>query len=178
MRALALLLPVALMAAGMQDHYALQRAGRQAAGVDAQTGQPYPPARLRHDPSCLLDVVLRRKNLARRPEIPLPPVLFESSVDLRRFQDAVEDQWGQRPPLVSNAYSLKTGEIFLIDDPRYYSKLGRFIDDSLVHELAHFVQVKYQGANLMDDPYGSYESDAVDVQTWFRTDVHPSLTCP
>jgi hypothetical protein len=49
----------------------------------------------------------------------------------------------------------------------YDSQHHRFIDDSLAHELTHYVQVKYQGWVLdgMDD---SIELNAIEVQTWFR----------
>ena len=39
------------------------------------------------------------------------------------------------------------------------------VDDSVAHELTHFVQAKYQNFDLNDE---SLEWDAIDVQNWFR----------
>ena len=47
---------------------------------------------------------------------PLPAIFVESATPLRQFQDAMEGQWQFRPPLVSNAYSVSSNEIYLTDD--------------------------------------------------------------
>ncbi len=44
------------------------------------------------------------------------------------------------------------------------------MDDSLAHELVHYVQVKYQKFDLNDE---SLEWDAVDIQTAFREKFCP-----
>jgi hypothetical protein len=131
------------------------------------------PAKLVFPPRCVFEALMRRRGRAIDPARPLPPLLFESATPLARFQDAVEAQWGGRPEVFSNAYSLKTGEIFLIDEASYYQRLRRVIDDSLAHELTHYIQVVYEGADLMNDPFGGYEQDAIDAQTWFRAEVFP-----
>jgi hypothetical protein len=54
-----------------------------------------------------------------------------------------------------------------MDDAAYYTQLRRCIDDSLAHELTHYVQVVYQGW-VLDGFDDSIEFNAIDVQTWFR----------
>ncbi len=128
------------------------------------------PAKLRFDPQFILAEVARRMNVTLRPEIPLPPVCLESATPLRQFQDAISAQWQLRPHVFANAYSAARNEIYLIDDAAYYNRRGRTIDDSLAHELAHYLQVMYLGADLTD-PW--VESDAIAVQLGFREDhVH------
>lgn len=70
--------------------------------------------------------------------------------------------------MFGNAYAIDRNEIYLIDDPSNCVQLGRTIDESLAHELAHIVQVKYLNADLA---VPSWEQDAVAIQTWF-TDAH------
>ncbi|MEK7857709.1 MAG: hypothetical protein AAB320_01085 [Elusimicrobiota bacterium] len=133
------------------------------------------PARPRFKTSCVLAMVAKRR--ARwhlDASKPVPSVLFESETELSRFQDAVEKQWGGRPEMFSNAYSFKTGEVFLIDEAGYYARLKRSPDDSLAHELAHHMQAVYDRADFTQDLNGSYEEEAVDIQTWFRDEVVPA----
>jgi len=104
-----------------------------------------------------------------RAEVPLPPVFVASETPLQQFQDAIEAQWGFRPDLIANAYAARTNEIYLLDSAAYYRKHGRFIDDSLAHELVHYLQVRYQNADIRDGEW--LEADAVMVQTWFREEI-------
>jgi hypothetical protein len=174
LRAVALLLPIAAFAASLSPHAQRQAEDRARAGVPFGTlGVEKPPAALAFSERCIFEALMRRRNRTIDPSKPLPPILLESRTPLARFQDAIEAQWGQRPEMFSNAYSLKTGEIFLIDDAGYYDRLRRVIDDSLAHELTHYIQVVYERGDLMNDPMGSYEEDAIDAQTWFRADVYP-----
>jgi hypothetical protein len=59
-----------------------------------------------------------------------------------------------------------TNEIYLIDDASYYARVGRTIDDSLAHELAHYLQARYGRAHLVDWE----EVEAVAIQNWFRAE--------
>ena len=121
----------------------------------------------RYSTQCVLDGVLSLIGLTLRPELPLPRIYLEETTPLRQFQDAVQTQWGMRPDVFLNAYAAARDEIYLINDAEYYDRLHRYVDDSLAHELAHYVQVKYRGVPIesFDD---SMEHEAVAVQTEFR----------
>jgi hypothetical protein len=125
------------------------------------------PARLRYSPDEILEAVAQYKKITLREDIPKPQIFFESNCTLKQFQDAIEPQWHMRPDAFLNAYIFAKNEIYLIDEPGYYVRLNRFIDDSLAHELVHYIQVKYQGFTAQ---YGGedMEGDAIGVQTWFR----------
>lgn len=123
------------------------------------------PAQLRYSFEFILEKVLEKKKQAYRPEIPLPSLHFESKTPLRLFQDAIEAQWGMRPAHISNAYSLHYNMLFILDDASYYRRTGRCMDDSLAHELVHYIQHKYQNWDFNDE---SLEWDAIDIQTQFR----------
>ncbi|MGH8682307.1 MAG: hypothetical protein ACREVP_12490 [Burkholderiales bacterium] len=125
------------------------------------------PAKLRFDPQFILAEVARRMNVTLRPEIPVPAVFFESTTPLRQFQDAIGAQWQFRPHVFTNAYAASRNEIYLIDEAAYYEQVGRTLDDSLAHELAHYLQVHYLKADLADH---SLEIDAVAVQRGFEQD--------
>src|SRR5215218_9134151 len=80
-------------------------------------GGPRPkPMSLQYDPHYILEVVADDMHVALRPDIPMPQVHLESTTQLRRFQDAIEPQWGFRPDVFSNAYVASRNEIYLIDD--------------------------------------------------------------
>lgn len=122
-------------------------------------------AELKYTPEFILARILEKKHLTFDPQKTSPKVLFASQVTLKQFQDDVEAQWNFRPDVVTNVYVVKQNKIYLLDDAAYYEKTGRCIDDSLAHELTHYVQVVYQNWDLADE---SLEWDAVDMQTWFR----------
>jgi len=124
------------------------------------------PMKLRFEPQMTLEVVARRMGITLRPEIPLPEIRFASATPLGRFQDAVEAQWGARPERIANAFVSNSNEIYLIDDAGYYAGVRRTIDDSLAHELTHYLQARYGRANLVDWE----EVEAVAIQHWFRTE--------
>jgi hypothetical protein len=134
-----------------------------AAGVSA--GKPRPPATLRFEPRDILEAVASDMNVSLRPDVPVPEVLLESTTPLQRFQDAISAQWGFRPHVYANAYAISTNEIYLMDDASYYARRKRTLDDSLAHEFAHYIQVRYLNADLSDP---SYEIDAVALQDAFR----------
>ena len=122
-------------------------------------------AALKYSTEFIFGKVLEKKNLQLRLDLPIPPVYFESKTPLAHFQDAIKEQFGFAPDVFLNAYSAKNNEIFLVDDLNYYQSMKRCMDDSLAHELTHYVQFKYQNFDMNDE---SLESDAVAVQTWFR----------
>lgn len=124
------------------------------------------PARPSLATRCVLEAVLARMGVAFRDDLEVPAVLFESATSLRRFQRAAAPQWGFTPEVFANAYVAARNEIYLVDAAAAYRRPGRSIDDSLAHELTHYVQARYLGQPLDDDP--SLESQAVDVQGWFR----------
>lgn len=114
----------------------------------------------------VLSRILEYKNLSFNAEIPLPEVQLSSDANLEEFQNDVEPQWGFRPDQITSVYVVRLNKIYLYDDKTYYSDHQRCIDDSLAHELAHYVQVQYRKWDLNDD---SLEWDAVDTQNWFRS---------
>lgn len=122
------------------------------------------PARLRFDPHFVLVQVAARLGVPLDPAIAPPAVHLESATPLAQFRAAIAAQWGFRPHAFGNAYAVERNEIYLIDEPGYYTRLGRSPDESLAHELAHYVQVRYLGADLAEP---SWEDEAVAVQTWF-----------
>ena len=118
----------------------------------------------------LIDYVLKSKGYASNPAIPVPTLHYESQTSLKDFQDAIESQWGFRPNVFSNAFSIKTNKIFITDDEAYYIKHGRCIDDSVVHEIVHYYQTKYREWDINDE---SLEWDAIEVQSEFRSKYCP-----
>ncbi len=135
------------------------------AGAATTAARRPKPAQLQFPAEFIFAKVLERKNLTLRPDIENPKIMMASKTPLKQFQDAIESQWGFRPDVLTNAYVIHTNEIYLLDEAKYYKKTKRCMDDSLAHELTHFIQVKYKGYDLNDE---SLETDAVDVQTWFR----------
>ena len=124
-----------------------------------------PPAKLRYTKEFIFEKVLELKRQTLKPEIPLPEIFYESKTPLSQFQDAIEEQWGMRPDRITNAYALKKNEIYISDDADYYGRTNRCMDDSVAHEMVHYIQARYQGWDLNDD---SLEWDAIDMQTAFR----------
>lgn len=125
------------------------------------------PVDLVHPVECTLSAVAAKMRVTLRADVPPPQVFLESKIPLAQFQDAVEPQWLFRPEIVLNSFIEQRNEIYLKDEGAIYAKNKRFLDDSLAHELAHYIQVKYQKAvSGSADDY--LERDAVMVQTWFR----------
>jgi hypothetical protein len=123
------------------------------------------PAKLQNSIEFIFEKVLLFKKLTHREDIPLPKIFFESTTSLKEYQDAVELTLGMRPDFFLNVFVLVKNEIYIRDDARYYKKYNRCIDDSIAHELAHYVQAKYQGWSAQDE---NTEVDAVEIQTAFR----------
>jgi len=123
------------------------------------------PERLHEEPHVILARVARQMNVELRDDEPPPRVFLESRTPLAQFQDAVEAQWKHRPARFANVYAVASNEIYLSDDPSYYRRMRRTLDESLAHEFTHYVQVRYLGADLADE---SCEAQALDVQMAFR----------
>lgn len=122
-------------------------------------------ADLRYDEEYILDKVLELTNTQLREEVPKPSVYYKSSTPLVQFQDAIEGQWGMRPEMFLNAFAHQHNEIYILDDAEYYRKTGRCMDDSLAHEMVHYIQNKYRGWSLSDP---NQEWEAIRVQKKFR----------
>ncbi len=130
------------------------------------------PAKLKYQVDFLFSKVLEKKRQTKNPAIAFPNIYFSSKTPLKQFQDAIEGQWGMRPDFITNAYAVANNEIYISDDPDYYESQKRCMDDSLVHELVHYVQVKYLNWDLNDE---SLEWDAIEIQTAFREEFCPVL---
>lgn len=124
-----------------------------------------PVAKLQHSLKFIIDKTLALKNKKLNPTIPLPKFYFASQTPLVQFQDAIEKQWGFRPDIFTNAYAVVNNEIYIMDDFDYYETQKRCMDDSVAHELVHYIQAKYLGWDLNDE---SLEWDAIEIQTQFR----------
>jgi hypothetical protein len=128
-------------------------------------GSPAGTAALQHDPQLILEVVAKRMGVALRPNLPPPTIRLESRTPLERLQAAAERQWGFRPDVFTTTYATATNEVYLIDEARFYDQYGGTLDDSLAHELVHYIQVHYLGDRFDTD---WSEVEAVAIQTWFR----------
>lgn len=124
------------------------------------------PARPRFPISCILKLVAQKKSIRLRSDVEVPPLLFQSETTLEEFKAAIEPQWHIIVEKFTNAYVIRQNRIFILDEADYYERVHRSVDDSIAHELSHFLQVKYQGYDLDQD--FTAEDDAVEVQTWFR----------
>lgn len=130
------------------------------------------PSQLKYEVDFLFSQVLEKKQQIKNTNIKFPKIYYASKIPLKQFQDAVEKQWGMRPDSVTNVYAVDNNEIYILDDAEYYESVKRCMDDSLVHELVHYVQVKYLNWDLNDE---SLEWDAVEIQTDFRNEFCPIL---
>jgi hypothetical protein len=134
----------------------------------AATTPSVPPARvaaLQHDPQFILEAVAKRMGVTLRPDIPPPAIRLESKTPLERLQTAAERQWGFRPEVFTTTYATASNEVYLIDEARLYETYGGTLDESLAHELVHYIQAHYLGDRFTTD---WSETEAVAVQTWFR----------
>lgn len=91
----------------------------------------------------------------------------------RQYADAGADPaaLGASRAAFTNLYAVASDEVFLLDAPGDYARLGglRSPEDALAHEFVHFLQVRYYGytpRTLGEDP--GAESQAVEYQNWFR----------
>jgi hypothetical protein len=135
------------------------------APADVPIAVPAAVATLQHDPQFILETVAKRMGIALRPDLPPPAIRLESRTPLARFQAAAERQWGFRPEVFTTTYATATNEVYLIDEARLYERYGGTLDDSLAHELVHYLQATYLRDRFTTD---WSEAEAVAIQTWFR----------
>ena len=137
------------------------------------------PIQPKYSETCILETVADHMRVTLNPGVPAAEIVYASQTTLKEFQDDIESQWGYRPDVITNAYVTNRDRIYLIDDSKYYGKFGRTIDDSVAHELTHFIQVRYQKKDLGDNE--STEREAVEIQHWFRDSYmkpgSPGLNC-
>jgi len=120
---------------------------------------------LREDERSMLAFVAAAMDVRVDPAEPLPVVHLASRTTLARFREAMAPQWGFRPHVIINAYAVASNEIYLDDASEYYKRMHRTLDDSLAHELVHYLQVRYRRLDLTDE---SCEMEAVTIQTAYR----------
>ncbi len=134
-------------------------------------GLPARVATLQHNPQFILEAVAGRMGVRLRPDIAPPVILLESRTPLQRLQAAVEKQWGFWPPVFVTMYATASNEVYLIDDAALYERYATTPDDSLEHELVHYIQANYRKDRLDTD---WSETEAVAVQIWFREEFMAS----
>ena len=127
------------------------------------TAAPAGVATLQHDPQFILEAVARRMGITLRPALAPPAIRLESRTPLRRLQAAAERQWGVRPHVFTTTYASAGNEIYLIDDAALCAQYGGTPDDSLAHELVHYLQATY-----LRDRFNSDWSEAEAVATQTR----------
>lgn len=126
----------------------------------------------RHEERCILAAVAGRMGATLTSAYPPPAVFYASRTELSRFQAAVRTEYGDEAAAnysaITNMFLPKQNVIFLSDKAVFYLR-GRFIDDSVAHEFAHYIQYYYKGEK--DNPNSDQdqlETEAVRVQDWFR----------
>ena len=153
--------------------------------LTSNRAESYEVTKLRYSPECILKVILSYRKIEFRPDIKIPRIRYESQTTLAELNQALyPSQWSTPAKYFSNAYAYKNGlnEIFLTDNAAYYKKHDRYIDDSLAHELFHFIQIKYKNMDITTDDFAEF--DAIFVQNWFRDTImlSPQVTttqdCP
>jgi hypothetical protein len=122
-------------------------------------------ATLHHDPQFILEVVAGRMGVRLRPDLTPPAILLESRTPLQRLQAAAEKQWGFRPSVFVAMYATASNEVYLIDKATLYERYPAILDDSLAHELVHYIQANYLGDRFNTE---WSEVEAIAIQTWFR----------
>jgi hypothetical protein len=165
---------LAAVAAAMLALAATELPARMSETLEAIPANPSARvAALQHDPPFILEAVAGRMGITLLPEVPAPAIRLESRTPLQRLQAAAERQWGFRPDVFVTTYASASNEIYLIDDAVLYAEHGGTADDSLAHELVHYLQATYLKDRFTTD---WSESDAVAIQTWFRREyMQPRL---
>lgn len=132
----------------------------------------YEAAVPRHEERCILAAVAGRMGATLTSDYPPPAVFYASRTELSRFKAAVTAEYGAETAAhygaITNMFLPKQNAIFLSDKAVFYLR-GRFIDDSVAHEFAHYIQYYYKGEK--DNPNSDQdqlETQAVRVQDWFR----------
>lgn len=116
---------------------------------------------------CILEIVAERMNVKLDQSKTKPSIHPESVTSLKDFQDSIEEFWHMRPERITNVYQPFRNQIFIINERAYYETHKRSVYDSMAHELVHYVQHIYKGADFTQDDE-SLEFQAIDIQSWFR----------
>jgi hypothetical protein len=118
---------------------------------------------------CTLHAVAKKMNMENFPKNDSPEIIYSAESSLSDFQNDIERFWNMRPDVFLNVYNALSNKIFLATDESRYTP-PRTQLDSLAHEYTHFFQFleskKSLTSLLENDEYN--ESQAVDVQNWFR----------
>jgi hypothetical protein len=127
-----------------------------------------PLVTLKYSPQCILKAVASKLGLELKPaSIPAPLIFLQSETPFEFYKEAARTNFGgQYPEGFVNMYVPEGNYIFLNDSAHLYLKERR-IDGSLAHEFTHFIQFKYRGENLFNDPLDLLEGEANRVQHWF-----------
>ena len=137
--------------------------------LDALAGRVVAPI---HAEACILEAVAGHMKAELSDSIARPTVRYASKVDMRAYHADIENEYGAGTSapytVVTNMFLPKRNVIYMSDTAEHY-RPGRYIDDSVAHEFAHYVQFFYQGEKDNPSPdFDRLESGAVKVQEWFR----------
>ena len=120
---------------------------------------------LRFEQDCILQAVTIHMGVSLRGTVAPPAVSLSSATPPAAFQKAAQAEWDVMTDRLTNAYFAGRNWIFLIDTHSLYQQ-GRTLDDSLAHEYAHFLQVRYRAVNPAHNDRN--EREAIAVEHWFR----------
>ncbi len=131
---------------------------------------------------CVIHFVALKMNVVLIDGYELPTIHLESEIKIEEYQTWAEPVWHIKPEVVVNSFFGYPNKLVLFDDMNYYIRHKRFIFDSLVHELVHFVQEKYQGITA-EEMHDAEEIQAIGIQTEFREEYRDylqqeSMVCP
>lgn len=144
--------------------------GPVAAGeLDVLAGRVTAPI---HPESCILAVVATHMKVTLSDAVARPTVRYGSKTDLRQYHADIENEYGPGSSapynVVTNMFLPKRNVIYMSDKAENY-RTGRYIDDSVAHEFAHYLQFFYLGEKDNPSPdYDQLETGAIRVQEWFR----------
>lgn len=134
------------------------------------------PMRSRYSAECILKAVA--PFIRAKITVPIPRVIYESEISVNEFRELSKANFmGYIPDSVMTLYAYEPNIIFLRDGTNNYQG-DRNIEDSLAHELVHFIQVKIRGETSENDSSDSLESEAVAVQFWFRENFMKTAKSP
>ncbi len=125
------------------------------------------PMRSRYSAECILKAIAAY--MRSEVKVAIPKIIYQSETTVEEFQKLGRANFmgGSPPDTVLTMYAYEPNIIFLRDGPENYRD-GKYIEDSLAHELAHFIQVRIRGESADNDPMDLLEGEAVGVQFWFR----------
>ena len=125
-----------------------------------------------HSEACILAVVAGHMKATLTDAVARPTVRYASKTALSDYHADIENEYGPGSSapynVVTNMFLPKRNVIYMSDKAEHY-RPGRYIDDSVAHEFAHYLQFFYQGEKDNPSPdYDMLETGAIKVQEWFR----------